>query len=345
MIPYLLILFLVIGWIAFIKVFIKRKSVWIPTFMLSLFAGVRSYDVGTDTINYTYQYNENVGFAPYVFDDNVEKGYQIFDATILSFTHNYFWLLFLSAFFIVYSYLRLIKTYSIDYLSSVIIFITLGLYTFIFNGLRQAFALAIMTYSIKYLLEKRLLPYLIICLLASTFHISALIMIPFYFLINLKLKTLYKVLSIFIGSLILSSQAISYMAQNNERYESYTEGGKFGGLYTLGFYLILAVFIFFTNRASKIDNETFQKLSELYYMGVALLIPVALLGTNPSGPQRIISYFSWSLIIILPFVIKKFHSMFISFLFILLCMIYYYLTVSAFGDLTPYKFNPNLRLI
>ena len=104
-------------------------------------------------------------------------------------------------------------------------------------------------------------------------------------------------------------------------------------------------FIFFTNRTSKIDNETFQKLSELYYMGVALLIPVALLGTNPSGPQRIISYFSWSLIIILPFVIKKFHSMFISFLFILLCMIYYYLTVSAFGDLIPYKFNPNLRLI
>ena len=313
--------------------------------MLSLFAGMRSYEVGTDTINYTYQYNQSVGFAPYVFDDNVEKGYQIFDAIILSFTHNYFWLLFLSAFFIVYSYLRLIKTYSISYLSSVIIYITLGFYTFLFNGLRQALAIAITTYSIKYLLEKKLLPYVIICLLASIFHISALIMIPFYFLLNLNLKPVYKILSIFIGSTILSSQIIQYMAQSNERYEGYTEGGKFGGLYTLGFYLILALFIFFTNRTSKIDNENFQKLSEFYYMGVALLIPVALLGTNPSGPQRIISYFSWSLIIILPFVIKKFRTMFISFLFILLCMIYYYLTVSAFGDLIPYKFNPNLRLI
>lgn len=334
-----------IVWIAFIKVFIGRKSIWIPTFMLSLFAGVRSNEVGTDTINYTYQYNENVGFTPYIFNDKVEKGYQIIDATILNFTHNYFWLLFLSAFFIVFSYLRLIKTYSINYLISVITFITLGTYAFLFNGLRQALAMSVITYSIKYLLQERFIPYLIICIIATTFHISALIMVPFYFLINLKINSSYKIVTVFIGGLILSSQIIQYMAQSNERYEDYTQGGKFGGLYTLGFYLILALFIFFTNKFSKINDKTFQKLSELYYLGVALLIPVALLGVSPSGPQRIINYFSWSLIIILPFILRKFHSSFISFLFIILCIIYYYLTVSTFNDLKPFKINPNISLI
>lgn len=345
MIPYFLILFLVVVWIYFEKKALNRRAFWIPLFILALLPGIRSSHVGTDTENYTYNYGFKIDKNYYNFNDNIEKGYQILDYFILSFTNNYFWLLFLTALFIVFSYLRLIKKYSSNYIFSVILFITLGLYTFLFNGLRQALAMAVITYSVKYLLERKIIYYFLICLIASTFHISALIMVPLYFLINFKLKTIYKVTLAILGSSILSSQFIHYIAQSNERYESYTESGEIQGIYTLGFYVVIAIFISLVNIKYKLSDDFVIKLSEVYYLGIAILIPVALLGVNPSGPQRIISYFIWPLLFLLPLIFKKINNIFITLFFIILCVIYYYLIVANFSNLIPYSLNPQLNFI
>lgn len=343
MIPYFLTLLLVIGWIYFENQALNRRAFWIPLAILAIFPGIRSSKVGTDTENYTYNYGFNGNDIYYDFNDNVEKGYQLLDYAILNFSNNYFWLLFLTAFFIVFSYLRLIKNYSSNYIFSVLLFITLGLYTFLFNGLRQAIAMAIMTYSVKYLLEKKIVAYFLVCFVASTFHISALIMIPFYFLVNFKLKSSYKLILVGFGSFIVSSQFIQYMAQSNERYEAYTERGEIRGIYTLGFYVAIAIFIYLVNIKYKILDEFSIKLSEFYFMGLAMIIPVALFGTNPSGPQRITSYFIWPLLFLLPLVFKKINNIFITLFFVFLCIIYYYLLVTNFSDLVPYSLNPNLN--
>lgn len=343
MLPYFLTLFLVVGWIYFENKALNRRAFWIPLIILAILPGIRSNNVGTDTENYTYNYVFKTNKDYYEFNENIEKGYQLLDYFILGFSHNYFWLLFLTAFFIIFSYLRIIKKYSSNYEFSILLFITLGLYIFLFNGLRQALAMAIMTYSVKYLIEKKFFAYFLICLIASTFHVSALIMIPFYFLVNFKLKTTYKVIFVALGSLILSSQFINYMAESNERYEGYAEGGKIQGIYTLGFYLVIAIFIFLVSKKYKISDEFFIKLSEFYYIGVAILISVAFLGTNPSGPQRIISYFAWPLLFLLPLIFKKINNIFFTLFFLILCVVYYYLIVSNFGDLVPYVLNPELN--
>ena len=342
-IPYFLALLLVIGWIYFENQALNRRAFWIPLFILAILPGIRSSKVGTDTENYTYNYGFNTDKIYYDFNDNVEKGYQLLDYFILNFSNNYFWLLFLTAFFIVFSYLKLIKHYSLNYMFSVLLFITLGLYTFLFNGLRQALAMAIMTYSVKYLLEKKMIAYFVVCFFASAFHISALIMIPFYFLVNLKIKSSYKVILVGLGSFIVSSQFIQYMAQGNERYEAYTEGGEVRGIYTLGFYIVIAIFIFLAHIKYKIADEFSIKLSELYYMGIVMIIPVALFGTNPSGPQRIMSYFIWPILFLLPFIFKKINNTFVTLFFVILCVVYYFLTVMNFSDLVPYSLNPNLK--
>ena len=58
--------------------------------------------------------------------------------------------------------------------------------------IRQSFAIGIFLFAIRYLKEKRFVPYLLIVLLAATFHKSILLLIPFYFLAQVPIcwKTL-----------------------------------------------------------------------------------------------------------------------------------------------------------
>jgi hypothetical protein len=128
MIPYFFVLFFAIVWVIFEKYSLNRRAFWVPVLALSLFAGIRSYRVGTDTGAYVSNYISNLNPSYFQFSDDSEKGYQLFDYLLLNITHDYFWLLFLTAFFIVFSYIRFIKKYSQDYVLSVIIFITFGIY-------------------------------------------------------------------------------------------------------------------------------------------------------------------------------------------------------------------------
>jgi hypothetical protein len=327
-------------WIFFEKKAFNRRAFWIPLILLSILPGVRSSSIGTDTENYVYKYIVKYDPNYYEFNENVEIGYQLLDRFILQFADNYFWLLFLTAFFIVFSYLRLIKKYSTNYVFSVTLFVTLGLYIFLFNGLRQALAMAIMTYSVKYLIEKKLIAYFLICLVASMFHMSALIMLPIYFIINFRLNTFYKITLLALIVSIFSFDVVQYVAQNNQRYETYADGGEIRGLYTMLFYLFIAAFIFLAKIKYKISDELFVKFSDLYFSGVVILIAVSLLGANPSGPQRIIAFFAWPLLILLPIVFHRINNKLVSFVFLSFCILYYYLSLLNFGDLFPYELNP-----
>ena len=89
-----------------------RKSFWVPFVFLVGFASIRNYSVGTDSIEYTYNFVNKLNPEYFTFNENVEYGYQLLSYIILNFTHNYFWLFFITSFLIVYSYLKTIKNIS-----------------------------------------------------------------------------------------------------------------------------------------------------------------------------------------------------------------------------------------
>ncbi|MEN8626678.1 EpsG family protein [Psychrobacter proteolyticus] len=341
MLPYLLVLSLVVFWIVLEKKSLNRTSFWLPLIVLTLFAGGRSYRVGTDTWNYTRNFNNQLSIKNFRFSEDIEFGYQTLEYIILSLTKNYFWLLIITSLVIVYCYLKIIKRYSVNYWFSVFLFITLGTYTFFFNGLRQGLAMAIFILSIPYLLEKRFIPYLLICAIASLFHITALFVVPFYFIVNLKIKPIYKIIMTFFGSLLLSRLLVSYIASTNDRYEGYTKvSEEAGGYLTLGFYVIIMIGTIFIGYIYKIKDINFQKLIVFYTSGVFFIIPLAMLGTNPSGPQRLLNYFTWTLVLILPIVFKKINNIYISSISVFAFIIYFILTTSKFSNLSPYIINP-----
>lgn len=345
MLPYLLVLSFVIFWIVLEKKSLNHTSFWLPLIVLSLFAGIRSVGVGTDTGTYTTKFVSQLDVQYFVFREDVELGYQLFEYALLSLTDNYFWLFFTSGLIVVYCYLKIIKRYSVNYWFSVFLFVTSGVYTFFFNGLRQGLAMAIFTLAIPYLLEKRLLLYILICAVSSLFHVTALVMIPFYFIVNLKINYLYKILAVFFGSLLLSKFLISYVASTNDRYEGYTQvSEQAGGYLTLGFYIVIMIGIIFVSYLYKIKDLEFQKIMTFYASGVVFIIPLAMLGSNPSGPQRLLSYFTWSLVLLLPVVLKKINSIYIYTITAIIFLFYFILATSRFSDLTPYIINPIFRI-
>ena len=62
------------------------------------------------------------------------------------------------------------------------VFVSFGFYGNSLSFIRQCVAIAIYLYSIQYIKQKKFIPYLLVILLASTFHKSMLIMIPVYFI-------------------------------------------------------------------------------------------------------------------------------------------------------------------
>lgn len=338
MIVYYFTFFLVCCWVFLFKNVYNVKAIIFPIIILSIFSGLRNYTVGTDTANYTSLYRFSEEFE---FNSKVEWGFQIYNYLIYAFAKEYFWLFFFSSIIVTYCYLRVIKLYSNQYLISIFIFLSYGYYTFHFNGLRQGMAMAICFIALPYIIEKKLIKFFITVLLASFFHISAFIMIPIYLLVSLKIKVEYKVVGCFIFSLLVSQILINYIALSNSRYDNYTRvAEQAGGYLTLLFYSTLAILIFLLGKEDRVKNLLFNKSEEIFLCGIALVIPVALLGTDPSGPQRVLYYFTSMCIFLIPYVLKKYNSMLINILFVLFSVIYFSMITMRFGDLYPYQINP-----
>lgn len=341
MISYFILYFFLLFLAFFLKKATGRNCVLILFIVLLIFYSIRSYTVGTDTLNYVSHYLYNYNPYQYGFNKDVEIGYQYLDYLVIKFTNNYFWLFIVCGSIVIYSYLYVIDKYSNSFIFSLFIYLFLGFYTFAFNGLRQGVAIAICFFALPYLLNKNILKYFLLIFLASLFHISSLVMFFIYGLVHLKVKLEYKMLLIFIVSFLGGSYLITYLAEENSRYEGYTQKSEVAGGYIVFlFYLILGLFIYFLGKRERILNNNYQKMEQIYLCGLLLVLPIVLLGTNPSGPQRILNYFTPMLIFLIPYLMVKIKSSFLIYIFVSLSIIYCYLSLSRFSDLIPYTINP-----
>lgn len=338
---YLIVLFFVMFWIVLEKISLNRKAIFVPYLFLVLFASFRDYTVGTDSENYTRPFRLNLSADNFIFNPNIEYGYQALVYSILKLGLNsYHFLFFLTTSIYLFCILFTLKKYSHNYILSVYVFVTFGFYTFFFNILRQGLAIAICFAGIKFLIEKNFFKYFLVVAFASLFHISAWIMLLLYFIVHIKVDLKYKVLFLLFISYIVSSVFINYLAESNIRYEAYTEeSDKSGGYFSTIFYMLIAAFIYIYRKFLDNDKE-FSIIEQIYFCGLAFMLPLLLLGTDPSGPQRIIYYFSFYLMLIIPYILNKLNLIF-SFVFIFLSLIYFYLiTIKLFG-IYPYKIASN----
>ena len=140
------------------------------------------YMSGSDWVSYEQVYNS--GFL----DKTVEVGYMAI-SNLLSNLGVDFWF-----FYIVIKTLAFVVFYRIifknknedPYFSFMIFLASFGYFMFIDCPFRNLIAVSIFLLSIKYIISKDYLRYALVVILASTFHLTALIMLPIIFLEKLS---------------------------------------------------------------------------------------------------------------------------------------------------------------
>lgn len=309
----------------------------VPTFLV---AALR-YDVGTDyfTTYYTgfYRILAGIGF------DHFEVGYWLLNKVVQLFTNNVFVVFAItSLLFVVFSYA------AIGYLSDNIVFsillFMLSRYYFIgLNTVRQFIALAIFAYAMRFAIERKLRSYIIFACLAISFHISTIVLIPVYWLINFKVKARYVILACLI-TLIAGNSFVSLayiLLPSSSKYgvilSAYSIAGSLFSIGTIGinlFYLYI-YYSGFVERKNDLKYRCFLWLQILATLTTMLI---------PSIPviERVYWSFSFCSFISLPYMLQgiKSQAKRVLITIILICglcfYMYYDIVILQDHEVLPY---------
>lgn len=174
---------------------IKRHWMLIPSIVLIIpyviWAGFRTDNWG-DTYAYRNMFNEAPsslgGLFAYVAEAQKDQGFSALIVLIKSIFGNsdiVFFLIIASIQFLCLVYVY--RKYSCNYWLSIFLFIASSDYmSWMHNGMRQFLAATIVLVASVLLVKKKYIPLIILILLASTIHASALLMIPGIFIIQGK---------------------------------------------------------------------------------------------------------------------------------------------------------------
>lgn len=189
----------------------------------------------------------------------------------------------------------------------------LYLFSFGLNGISQMIAIAIVLYSIKYILERKLLKFIIFIVFATLIHRSAIICLVFYFINIKKEKRLLKstINYAYYGAILLSPIILVFVINlfvGLELFSSYSELVKSDGVnLRIGFlFYILPVFlpiVLFRKRMISISNYN-SKLFDLMLMN----IPFQYVGYYISWGSRMAYYTNSIYFIVIPLLVKSLKS-------------------------------------
>lgn len=167
------------------QVDVKRYVLLVLTFLPMYIVNASMYYVGTDYEEY-FKYFERVGpTSGWHMEILFEKICLLVKDLGLPFQTIYFITSLLG-----YGLLILcIKKYTKHYAESYLLYFAYGfVYMLGFTLIRQFIAMMLIWYAFSYIQEKKFLRYTIFILVASGFHMTAIIMLPMYFVLNRKLK-------------------------------------------------------------------------------------------------------------------------------------------------------------
>lgn len=288
--------------------------------MLICIAGLR-YETGGDWDTYTLLFNKFPTFSrligrPAEFADiSVEEGFVLLCALVKSLggtvQHLFFVVTFINITLITialgkytkYPVVALLCYYGILYFNLEMIYI------------RQATAVALCFFALQYIPSKRIVPYMIFILLACTFHRVAALMIPLYFLLNIKLPSWTYLAIVGLGAVIMLAgipwiQTIfltvaGWLGENYaEKAELYTENAMFAvnrGL-SLGFILNLAIFAVIIFFKRKIDALPYGTIMLNMFFGSLVLYYYCFELVEVSNRVRL--FFLIGIIALLPMVLE-----------------------------------------
>lgn len=157
-----------------------------------IWAGFRTGSDFGDTYAYRSMFDEApsslLSLPEYLQEVSKDKGFSVLMVVFKTiFGNNFTLFLLLIAAFQLLCIALIYRKYSCDYWFSIFVFVASCDYlTWTFNGIRQFLAVTMIFAATELLFKKKYLPLMLIVLLASTIHASALLMLPAIFVVQGK---------------------------------------------------------------------------------------------------------------------------------------------------------------
>ena len=179
MVIYLLIILLLFFSLLFkIDKNSKRKKYWVIFIflILTIVSAIRSYNVGVDTNQYFSAFKSiiHINWNNHYLT-RYEIGFFYLNKLISLISSNPQLLLAISSCIIIPSVGNFIYRYSKNVVVSTLLYVLLNIFFFHMTGMRQSIAISILLFSIPLLENNKYIKFLIVVLLASLFHSSAII--------------------------------------------------------------------------------------------------------------------------------------------------------------------------
>lgn len=236
---------------------------------------------------------------------SVETGFVLMNWLVGIFSDNAIWIFLFSAIVTIFLYFREIRKYSTNIFLSVLLFVTIGEYYTSFNIMRQIMTAAIIFAGSTFLYEKKMKKYFMVVIFASFFHTTALIMIPFYFILNINFNY-RKLLTILFFLLVLSINIGPALAFFQQYVYSHYESSSYG-MSGYGFKNILvpfAIFCFTIFGYSMILDEKDDKLN-VWFNAITFYVFFMFLGLNIEMLERFSYFFLPYVLLMLPKIITS----------------------------------------
>lgn len=258
------------------------KFFYIVMIFMLLFVGFR-YKVGHDWNTYFHIHKMNTWHL--TNGDFIEPTFTIISkiTKLLSSNHiiSFQILIFAYAAISLGSYTYVIDKYSKNKVTSVFILFPMYILNTVFGQIRYGVALAICLLSIRYIINKDFKKYILTILIAASFHFTAIVLIPVYFLANIKIsnknKLIILIIAIVIGLILNPLDLIKYVNDNvfklvylNDKISIYTENE--GSLISVYFFINLFIYLFseYIYNRLNINDSVVKNTINIIFWGVII---------------------------------------------------------------------------
>ena len=335
----------------------KKRSNCILLFsfiLIYLVCVLRDPSVGRDIPGYreAYEWTRKTSFNDFEYI-YFEKGYILLMKICIKLGLSFQGFFAVVYFIILYPIYLFIKKFSKDKLFSALIYVCYISFEFNLTGIRQALAISIVLLAFIALLEARKFPkilYIILVLIAASFHKSAYIALVFLPLLAIRSISWYTA-GMIVGTVIsiISRRYLFSYIKNLFGKESFSldAGLHIGG--NVLFMMFIAIFALIVynsyrknNNISRTDNELIYK-NELFMLKTFMFGIVLAVFFGNETSARSYMFFSQSGMILLPNLFSKFevkNKLFLKIGFILFFLIFFYFnSIKANNfDIVPYIF-------
>ena len=299
----------------------KKRYVFFALLPAFLLVALRSVSVGNDTYTYYYafeRYKAHSDFASILGSSLRESGFLLLNYACIYLGLSYTFMQIIISAFIYYSFYRFISKYSEDVWLSCLLFL-LNRHMFgTMNTMRMWLAIAILLYAVPYVLERKLVPVVILTIVAMMFHFTAIVFLVIYFMVGIKWNIKNVMVTIFVSAAIsfMGRSFFSLITRLINRYSGYLDGRYFdsGGIATyisLIIQICFFVFVFIEYRkwnqyegmnandgqiaATQVNTEGYM----ISAMLVMLLLDIV--GLNNTIMSRVSAYFAPAMYLAIPY--------------------------------------------